>query len=76
MNEAGRQKRNEAAREYRRKNPDKIQMYNIRYWEKKAEKENTPEFIANKLHEAGYTQREIAEEIGISLGQVNQLLRS
>lgn len=32
-----REKIRDAAREWRRKNPDKCKMYRVRYWEKRAE---------------------------------------
>jgi len=65
--------RNAYQRAYRRRNPDKLKRYSERYWEKKAE-EYTPEVQARQLQAEGYTQREIATELNISLGTVNTYL--
>ena len=73
LSEQARQIRNAYQREYRRRNPDKLKQYVIRYWEKKAAL-YTPEARANKLHRQGLTQRQIAVEMGVSLGTVNAWL--
>lgn len=39
LSDKAREKRNQYAREYRKKNKDKIAEYNRRYWEKKAQEE-------------------------------------
>lgn len=39
LSDKARAKRNEYAREYRKKNKKKIAEYNKRYWEKKADQE-------------------------------------
>ena len=36
MNEQARKLKNQALKEWRRKNPDKVKAASIRYWEKKA----------------------------------------
>jgi DNA-binding NarL/FixJ family response regulator len=36
QSEKGRQLRNQYAREFRQRNPDKVRQYNVTYWEKKA----------------------------------------
>jgi len=73
LSERARQLRNQYQRRYRLKNPDKIQEYNRRYWEKKAQ-QITPEQEARELKAQGWTQREIAEQLDISLGSVNKYL--
>lgn len=73
LSEKAKQLRNAYQREYRRKNPDKLQKYNLRYWERKAEK-YTPDVEAKRLQLLGYSQRQIAEYLNISLGAVNNLL--
>lgn len=72
LSNKARQARNAYAREYRKKNRDKIREYNRRYWEKQAGNE-LPE-QARKLYNQGYSQREIAEVLDLSLGTVNRLL--
>lgn len=73
LSEAARQARNDYQREYRRKHPEKQKEYMKRYWEKKAE-QYTPEERARELSQQGYTQRQIATLLNISLGTVNKLL--
>ena len=73
LSEKAKEMRNKYAREYRQKHPEKLRLYNIRYWEKKATS-YTPELQARELHNKGYTQRAIAEELSISLGTVNKYL--
>lgn len=67
-------------REWRRNNLDKVKASVNRYWEKKAGdpagEPLTPEAKAKALKQAGKTQREIAKELGISLGTVNRLLKT
>jgi len=74
MNEQARELRNAYQRAYRRKNPEKLRQYNARYWEKKAA-QITPERQAKILQAQGFTQRQIAEALNISLGAVNKLLK-
>ena len=75
LSEAARRKRNEYAREYRHKNPDKIREYNVAYWERRAERElRDPSFQAKQLAKQGYSQRQIAEYLKVSVGTVNNLL--
>ena len=73
LSEKARELRNAYQSEYRRKNPDKIRKYNVDYWERKAAS-YSPIMKAKELHENGYTQREIAEQLNISLGTVNKYL--
>ena len=73
LSEKARELRNRYAREYRQKHPEKIREYNRRHWEKKANN-YTPEIRAREMRDQGYTQREIAEDLNISLGSVNRIL--
>jgi len=41
LSERAKQKRNEYMRAYRKRNPEKIKQYGIRYWEKQAEIEGS-----------------------------------
>jgi len=75
LSDKAKELRNEYQRRYRRKNPDKLRKYNQRYWEKKAE-QITPEQEARELSEQGWTQRQIAEQLNISLGTVNRYLNT
>lgn len=74
LSEQARKLRNAYQRAYRRKHPEKLKEYNMRYWEKKAA-QLTPEQQARELKEQGFTQRQIAETLNISLGAVNKLLK-
>ena len=62
-------------REWRRNNPDKIKEYHRRYWEKQAAA-YPPEMQIKELQAQGYTQRQIADELCISLGTVNKYLKA
>jgi len=73
LSEAARKARNEYQRNYMKRHPDKRRKYLVDYWERKAAAV-TPEMKAKALHDAGYTQREIAEALEISLGTVNNYL--
>ncbi len=73
LSEKARQLRNEYQRQYRRKNPDLIKKHNAAYWEKKAD---PVRFMVRKLRDKGLSQREIAEQLNISLGSVNAILNS
>lgn len=67
--------RNAYQRAWRLKNADKMRQYTINYWEKRAAT-YTPEVKARDLYAKGYTQRQIAEELSISLGTVNKYLNA
>lgn len=73
LSDKARQLRNEAQKEWRAKNPDKIRQYNITYWEKKA-KEYSIEMQIRDLRAEGLSQRQIAERLNISVGTVNKYL--
>lgn len=73
LSEQARKMRNAYAREYRQKNPEKIKEYSRRHWEKKAAS-YTVAMRAKELQAQGYTQRQIAEQLNISLGAVNKYL--
>lgn len=59
-----------------RRNPDKVQQYMANYWERKAAEMNTPKAKARELSANGYTQRQIADELGVSVGTVNTYLNN
>lgn len=65
--------RNAYQRAWRKRNPEKLKEYMNTYWERKAAA-YTPEVRAKELHKQGYTQREIADALNISLGSVNRIL--
>lgn len=73
LSDKAKELRNQYQREWKRKNPEKVKRYFLTYWEKKAA-QITPEQQARELHEQGYTQRQIAEALSISLGTVNKYL--
>ena len=74
LSEAARKKKNEYQRQYRRRNPEKARKYQIDFWERKAGNDNQQR--ERRLSEQGMSQREIASELGISLGAVNKYLKS
>ena len=75
--EAARKARNKYQRTYRKENPDKVRQYNNTFWERRAERElNDIAFQVKQLAKAGLTQRAIAEQLNVSLGQVNRLLNT
>ena len=73
LSEKARELRNAYQREWKLKHPEKVKQYFTDYWERKAA-QYTPELRAKELQAQGYTQRQIAEELGISLGTVNGYL--
>ena len=73
LSDKARELRNAYQRAYRLRNPDKLRQYNIRYWEKKAENYSIVQ-KAQDLQLQGFTQREIAEMLHISVGTVNNYL--
>jgi DNA-directed RNA polymerase specialized sigma24 family protein len=75
LSEKARQLRNAYQHEWRKKHPEKARQYNETYWERKASS-YTPADKARDLQAQGYTQRQIAEALGISLGAVNAILNA
>lgn len=73
LSDKAREMSNAYVRAWRRKNPEKMRQYNIDYWERKAAR-YTPEVRARELQAQGFTQREIAEQLGVSVGTVNAYL--
>ncbi len=73
LSEQARKLRNQYAREYRKKNPEKIKKYNIQYWERKADPIGAK---VRQLRKQGLSQRAIAEKLSISLGSVNAILKA
>lgn len=73
LSDKARELRNGYQRQWIRKHPEKVKQYFTTYWERKAAA-YTPEVRARELHAQGYTQRQIAEELNISLGTVNNIL--
>ena len=74
LSDKARALRNAYQREWKRNNPERVKRYFKTYWEKQAA-QYTPEVRARELQAEGYTQRQIAEELNISLGTVNKLLK-
>lgn len=79
MSNADREAEKEYLREWRRKNADKVRKYNIDFWERKAMEKNNVEIIETrvfKLHELGFSLREIAAKVGINHVKVSRILKS
>jgi len=74
LTEQARAARSAYVKQWRRKNPEKLRQYMASYWERRAAKQ-TPEIKAMELHAQGYTQRQISEALGVSLGTVNNYLK-
>ena len=71
LTDKARELRNAYQRAYRRKNPEKLQEYNIQYWERKADPIGSK---VRQLSKQGLSQRAIAEKLGISAASVNIIL--
>ena len=67
--------RNTYQREWKRKHPEKVEQYFVNYWEKKAGSYSIV-MKAKDLSLQGLTQREIAEQLNISVGTVNKYLNT
>ncbi|NLO04102.1 MAG: response regulator transcription factor [Bacteroidales bacterium] len=63
-------------RAWRQRNPEKVRQHIENYWERKAAEMNTPKYKARELSANGYTQRQIAEKLGVSVGTVNTYLNN
>jgi DNA-binding NarL/FixJ family response regulator len=73
LSEKARELKNDYQRIWRQKNREKIRQAAIRYWNKKADSFNPAE-AAKELSHQGFTQRQIAEQLNISVGTVNKIL--
>jgi hypothetical protein len=79
LSEAARKARNEYNRKWRLKNPDKVKQYFQDYWERKAAELNSGESLEdkiNRLHNEGFSLREIAAKVGINHVKVSRILKS
>jgi DNA-binding NarL/FixJ family response regulator len=75
LSEEARQARNAYAREWSKKNPDKVKESMNRYWERKAA--NIPiEIKIMNLHSEGLSLREIATRLDISHTTVSRILKT
>lgn len=62
--------------EWRKKNPERVKQYTANYWERKGASVDEP--IENrilKLHEQGFSLREIALKIGTNHVHVSRILK-
>lgn len=73
LTDKARELRNAYQQAWRIKNPDSMKQYVVNYWEKKAAGYTVIQ-KARDLSLQGFTQREIAEQLGVSLGTVNSYL--
>jgi DNA-binding NarL/FixJ family response regulator len=73
LSEKARECRKQYQRDWNRKHPEKVQQYIKTYWEKKAASYTIAD-QAKDLHLQGLTQRQIAEQLNISVGSVNKYL--
>lgn len=79
LSEAAREARKQYVNEWRRKNPDKLKQYRVNYWERKAAELNSGESMEDKirrLHDDGFSLREIAAKVGINHVKVSRILKS
>jgi len=75
LSEEAKKLRNKYQREWKRNHPEKVRQYHKAYWEEKAASYTIAD-EAKELSRQGWTQRQIAEELGISLGSVNSFLHA
>lgn len=77
LSKAARESRNQYMRAWKKKNKDKVRQHTKDYWERRAERElSDPVFQAKQLAKRGMSQRQIADELGLSLGTVNRYLNA
>lgn len=77
LSDEAREARRLYQREWRSRNPEKVRALNARYWEKKAAAASEPiEERIKKLHDQGFSLREIAAKVGINHVQVSRILNS
>lgn len=63
-------------REWRSRNPEKVRQYTARHWEKLAATVDEPlEVKIKKLHDQGFSLRDIAVKVGINHVQVSRILQ-
>lgn len=76
MSDEARELYNATQREWKRRNPEKVRASNVRYWEKKAASSGEPlEVKIKKLHDQGFSLRDIAVKVGINHVQVSRILQ-
>ena len=73
LSDKAKELRNAYQNKWRRNNPDKQKQYAANYWEKKAAGYSIVS-EAKELSHQGLTQRQIAEQLNISIGTVNAYL--
>ncbi len=77
MNKEAMQAQRDYVNNWRKKNPEKVKQYREAYWTKKAgANTQTKQEKALNLRSAGLTQREIAKQMGVSVGTVNRWLNT
>lgn len=75
MSDEARELYNATQREWKRRNPEKVREYVARYWEKKATVAGEPlEVRIKKLHDQGFSLRDIAAKVGVNHVQVSRIL--
>ena len=73
LSDRAKELRNQYQSQWKRKHPEKVRQYFKNYWEKKAKSYSIVKEAQN-LSRQGLTQRQIAEQLNISLGAVNAYL--
>jgi len=74
LSEEAREARNRYAREWKKRNPEKVKATLARYWEKKAATQCKYFSSVVKLHEQGLTVPEIASRLEKSELEVTEVL--
>jgi transposase-like protein len=65
--------RNEYAKNWKRKHPDKVRQYFKTYWERKVQQQNIDKQIIS-LHKQGYSLRQIASALKINHMKVKRII--
>jgi len=73
LSDKARELKNAYQREWKTRNPDKVRRYGIDFWERKADPIGAR---VRQLSKQGFTQRQIADKLNISLGAVNGILNA
>ena len=78
MSDAAKAAKAAYAKEWKRKNADRVRQYEIDYWERKAmEANDVPiEVKVLKLHRQGFSLREISAKTGINHVKVSRILKA